>query len=117
MSRKIIGVTVGTAMNPQRLGEQLKNGKSAYELAVENGFEGTEVEWLASLHGKNGRDGQDGYTPQKGKDYFDGKDGKDGIDGYRPVKGEDYFTEADKNEMVQSVITALPKYDGEVVAV
>ncbi|MFA5562494.1 MAG: hypothetical protein WDA00_07655, partial [Eubacteriales bacterium] len=25
------------------------NGKSAYEIAVENGFEGTEAQWLASL--------------------------------------------------------------------
>lgn len=27
------------------------NGLSAYEVAVENGFEGTEEEWLASLEG------------------------------------------------------------------
>ena len=30
-------------------GPQGENGASAYELAVENGFEGTEEEWLASL--------------------------------------------------------------------
>ncbi len=30
-------------------GEAGTNGKSAYELAVENGFEGTEIEWLESL--------------------------------------------------------------------
>lgn len=35
-----------------------------------------------------GEDGEDGYTPQKGVDYFDGKDGEDG---YTPVKGKDYF--------------------------
>ncbi len=29
------------------------DGKSAYELAVEEGFEGTLEEWLASLHGKD----------------------------------------------------------------
>lgn len=28
-------------------------GKSAYALAVENGFQGTESEWLASLHTAN----------------------------------------------------------------
>lgn len=28
------------------------DGKSAYELAVEHGYVGTEEEWLASLHGK-----------------------------------------------------------------
>lgn len=31
-----------------------KNGKSAYEIAVKNGFEGTETEWLESLVGKSG---------------------------------------------------------------
>lgn len=35
-------------------------GKSAYEIAVDNGFEGTEEEWLASLKGTNGKDGADG---------------------------------------------------------
>ena len=30
------------------------DGKSAYEIAVEHGFIGTEEEWLASLHGKDG---------------------------------------------------------------
>lgn len=29
------------------------DGKSAYEIAVENGFEGTEQDWLASLKGKD----------------------------------------------------------------
>ena len=32
---------------------------SAYDIAVKNGYQGTEVEWLASLHGKDGKDGQD----------------------------------------------------------
>ena len=30
------------------------DGKSAYEIAVEHGYIGTEEEWLASLHGKDG---------------------------------------------------------------
>lgn len=30
------------------------DGKSAYDIACENGFEGSEVEWLASLVGKSG---------------------------------------------------------------
>lgn len=78
-------------------------GLSAYQVAVKNGFKGTEQEWLNSLKGK------DGYTPRKGIDYFDGqhgKDGKDGAngkdgvngkdgingkDGYTPIKGVDYF--------------------------
>ncbi len=35
------------------------NGKSAYELAVENGFDGTIQEWLASLKGDPGQNGED----------------------------------------------------------
>lgn len=30
------------------------DGKSAYEIAIEHGYVGTEEEWLASLHGKDG---------------------------------------------------------------
>lgn len=46
--------------------------------------------------------GKDGYTPQKGVDYFDGKDGRDGVDGkdgYIPQKGVDYFTEDDVSQI------------------
>jgi hypothetical protein len=70
--------------------------------------------------GKDGKDGAAGYTPVKNVDYFDGKDGKDGSPGkdgepgYTPVKGTDYWTESDKAEMVQDVIAALPVYGGEV---
>ena len=31
------------------------DGKSAYEIAVKHGFEGTEIEWIASLQGKDGK--------------------------------------------------------------
>jgi hypothetical protein len=37
-------------------------GKSAYEIAVENGFEGSEAEWLESLKGTNGEDGKAART-------------------------------------------------------
>ena len=36
------------------------DGASAYEIAVANGFVGTEVEWLASLEGADGAPGADG---------------------------------------------------------
>ena len=51
------------------------NGKSAYQIATENGFNGTEVEWLASLHGQPGQDGQPGT---------DGNNGENGTDGVTP---------------------------------
>ena len=38
------------------------NGISAYELAVANGFVGTEAAWLASLQGINGTDGASAYA-------------------------------------------------------
>jgi hypothetical protein len=77
-------------------------GRSAYQTAVKNGFDGTEEEWLATLKGEPGYTPQkgidyfDGYTPQKGLDYFDGKDG---LDGHTPQKGADYWTDADKKEI------------------
>lgn len=43
-----------------------------------------------------------------------GSTGSAGADGKTPVKGTDYFTPTDKDEMVNAVISALPKYAGEV---
>lgn len=39
-----------------------QRGKSAYEVAVDNGFTGTEQEWLESLKGKDGKDGVNGTS-------------------------------------------------------
>ena len=44
-----------------------EDGKSAYEIAVEHGFEGTEEEWLESLKGEQGPQGPPG---EPGKDGF-----------------------------------------------
>ncbi|WP_233138358.1 hypothetical protein [Fibrobacter sp. UWB2] len=41
------------------------NGKSAYEIAKDNGFTGTEKEWLESLKGADGKNGTNGTN---GKD-------------------------------------------------
>lgn len=38
------------------------DGRSAYEVAVANGYEGTELEWLADMHGADGADGADGKS-------------------------------------------------------
>src|SRR5699024_8766786 len=52
-------------------GDKGDPGKSAYQVAVDNGFEGTEEEWLASLKGPKGDTGDTGPA---GKDGADGKD-------------------------------------------
>lgn len=42
-------------------GVQGQPGKSAYDIAVENGFEGTETEWLNSLKGATPYIGDNGH--------------------------------------------------------
>ena len=51
--------------------ESLK-GESAYDLAVKNGFTGTEAEWLASLKGKDGLDADDNAYDIAVKNGFTG---------------------------------------------
>ena len=70
-----------------QVGAKGEDGKSAYQLAVEAGYEGSETEWLASLKGTDGRNGIDGINGTNGKD------------GKTPVKGVDYFTTAEINEI------------------
>jgi hypothetical protein len=47
-------------------------GASAYEIALDNGYTGSQSEWLASLQGENGAQGPQG---PKGEPGVDGKDG------------------------------------------
>lgn len=95
----------------------------------------------AGAPGKDGTAGADGVTPhigdngnwyigstdtgkpsrgvagEKGSDGANGKDGaqgEKGADGKTPVRGTDYWTAADKQEIVNSVIAALP--DGTEVS-
>ena len=67
-----------------------------------------------NIKGVKGDKGDKGEAGENGKN---GANGKDGADGYTPVKGKDYFTDADKAEMVSSVISQLPVYDGSVTTV
>ncbi len=82
------------------------NGKSSYEIAVENGFTGSRQEWINALQGKDGQDGTNGKSAyelalengfegtleewllslQFGED---GKDGQDGINGQNGKNGKD----------------------------
>lgn len=95
----------------------LKDGKSAYQIALDEDFVGSEQQWLESLQGKQGPQGKQGIQGSVGPNGKDGVDGKDGAEGPKgadrktPIKGVDYFTEADKQEFTQSVETNIqPKF-------
>lgn len=60
------------------------DGKSAYEIACDNGFEGTEAEWLESLKGKVTFDA---LTPEQ-KESLKGDKGEQGEKGNQGEKGE-----------------------------
>lgn len=51
-------------------GDAGTNGKSAYEVAVANGYSGTQAQWLASLKGADGAPGKDGKDGQTWQPYI-----------------------------------------------
>lgn len=61
------------------------DGKSAYIIAVEHGFSGTESEWLESLKGSDGLPGKDGENGADGINGIDGQNGSNGADGVSPA--------------------------------
>lgn len=50
----------GGGVSQGQPGKDGQNGKSAYELAISNGYTGTETDWLNSLKGSKGDKGDDG---------------------------------------------------------
>ena len=73
----------------EKISEKGKDGKSAYEIAIEHGFVGTEADWLESLKGVDGKDGCDGRNGVDGLMGKDGKDGADGLPGRDGIDGTD----------------------------
>lgn len=59
----------------------IQDGKSAYELAEEHGYVGTEEEWLASLKGERGERGQQGVQGEQGLRGLQGIQGQKGDKG------------------------------------
>ena len=102
------------------VGEDLPRGKSAYEIAKENGFNGTETEWLASLKGEPGspgapgKDGENGKTPYVGDNgnWYIGADdtGKPS----RGAKGEPGQDGVTPTFSIESVETGEPGTDADV---
>lgn len=66
-------------------------GKSAYQIAVEDGFVGTEKQWLESLRGEKGPEGPrglQGVPGPQGKPGVQGKTGATGPQGEPGPKGD-----------------------------
>ena len=63
-------------------------GKSAYEVALQNGFTGTEADWLTSLKGQKGDTGAPGAKGEPGEKGDQGEPGTPGEKGERGEKGE-----------------------------
>lgn len=78
-------------------------GDSAYQVAVNNGFIGTEEEWLASLkgdRGETGKQGEKGDNPIRGTDYWTEEDKEE-------VKGFVDNSVADLETVLQNILTAI----------
>ena len=69
-------------------GSRGADGKSAYEIALQNGFTGTEADWLASLKGQKGDAGEPGATGAKGDPGEKGDRGEPGTPGAKGERGE-----------------------------
>ena len=58
--------TIGSSVTNGADGANGSDGKSAFELAQQEGFTGTLQEWLQSLHGTDGQDGVNGQNGTNG---------------------------------------------------
>lgn len=68
------------------------------------------LDLISAVDGKLRYNGSD--VGLKGDKGADGADGKDGTNGKTPVKGVDYWIAADKQEIVNDTLAALPKWTG-----
>ena len=82
-NQKILGKLV-TSKAVQIPGPPGPTGMSAYELAVENGFEGTVEEWLESLEGPTGPKGDSGI-------YIGENPSEDALIWINPNDEENYY--------------------------
>lgn len=64
------------------------DGQSAYDLAVANGFVGTQAQWLASLKGAKGDQGNTGNQGVQGITGVAGDQGIQGIQGLTGLQGQ-----------------------------
>jgi hypothetical protein len=79
---------------------ELLPGDSAYQVAVDNGFEGTEVEWLASLVGADGTQGEQGIQGIQG---IQGETGATGAKGDKGDAGDTGDTGLQGSQGIQGI--------------
>ena len=77
----VLGLAAAMALPLAACGEA---GKSAYDIAVEHGFVGTEEEWLESLRGPQGEKGEQGEQGPQGEKGEQGEQGEAGTPGTTP---------------------------------
>ena len=92
-------------------GKDGEDGKSAYQIAVDNGFVGTEAEWLDSLQGADGAPGADSIVP--GPEGPEGPQGPPGEDG-TPADLTDYFTKEETEALIPTNVSELANDAGYV---
>lgn len=68
--------------------DDVSEGASAYQIALKNGFTGTEKDWLDSLKGERGEKGEAGLKGDKGEQGERGLQGEQGLQGEKGEKGE-----------------------------
>ena len=69
-------------------GEKGTDGKSVYQIAVEQGYQGSESDWLSSLKGNKGEKGDPGNRGLQGVPGEKGEKGDAGVagkDGFSPI--------------------------------
>jgi len=80
------------------------NGRSAYEIALLNGFVGTETQWLLSLVGATGSQGIQGATGPSGATGLTGPAGAQGLPGTNGTDGADGAVGAQGPQGIQGPI-------------
>lgn len=94
---------------PEQL-SSLKGDKGDKGDRGEKGETGSQGE--QGIQGIQGVQGEKGDKGDKGDQGATGEKGDAGAAGHTPVKGTDYWTAADKTEIVNSVLAALPVWEG-----
>lgn len=90
-------------------GAQGIQGLSAYQVAVQHGFEGTEAEWLISLKGEKGETGPKGDKGDTGEKGATGERGPQGLQGERGLQG----VQGEKGEQGEQGIQGIQGPQGE----